>query len=318
MVKISVIVAVYNGEDSIKKCLMSIINQTFNDFELIVIDDGSIDNSLKIIEDTKENNQQVEFKILSRDNRGVAYSRQEGIQLSSGIYTIFLDSDDYASPNWLEKMYEVVLRDNADIIVCDYYTVESKNFLPTSQPLGYSGLDNIKLMLDGKLHGFLWNKLIRRSLYIENDIVFLENINYLEDFIVLMKLFNSAELVAKINEPLVFYTVDNPNSITNRISSDKVNQVISAVGYIDSYLKEIDSHRLLIDSFEQFKFSQKSWMINRYNGVVPRFLWCAFPELKVSFRKRKISILNYLMFYFSRHKLYNVSQFILTIKKILR
>ena len=116
MVKVSVIVPVYGVEKYIKKCISSIINQTFSDFEIIIVDDGTKDNSIKIIED---NFHDERIKIFHKENGGLARARNYGITKASGKYMFFVDSDDFLEPNCLSEMYNEIINKDVDMVICD-------------------------------------------------------------------------------------------------------------------------------------------------------------------------------------------------------
>ena len=117
MTKISIIIPVYNGEKYIEKCLDSIKNQTFKDYEVLIINDGSKDNTKKLIEKYLNDKR---FKLFNRTNHGIGASRNFGLDESSGEYICFIDSDDYVDKKYLEKLYNKILKENLDIVVCNY------------------------------------------------------------------------------------------------------------------------------------------------------------------------------------------------------
>ena len=118
MINVSIIIPVFNGEKYLKKCLDSVKSQIYNDFEVIIINDGSTDNTSKIIETYLTDKR---FKVINQDNRGIGFSRNIGIKKAKGEYIVFLDSDDYIEFNFLEKMVYKIKTDNLDMVVCDYF-----------------------------------------------------------------------------------------------------------------------------------------------------------------------------------------------------
>ena len=122
MPKISIVMPVYNSEKYLESCLESIAAQTFKDFELICVNDGSTDNSLKILEDTAKNTA-LPMKIITVENQGAGAARNKGFEYVTGETTIFLDSDDYFYPDFLEEMYKKYEKTDADIVICKYDVV---------------------------------------------------------------------------------------------------------------------------------------------------------------------------------------------------
>ena len=121
---ISIIVPVYNTGKYLEKCLESIISQSLTNFEVICIDDGSTDNSYDILTTYKEkyNN----FKIIYQENQGVAIARNNGLKYANGDYIIFIDSDDFITNDYLEKLYNESIITNADVVICNFYRYYDK------------------------------------------------------------------------------------------------------------------------------------------------------------------------------------------------
>ena len=114
---ISIIVPIYNSEKYLKKCIDSIINQTKKELEIILINDGSTDNSEKIIKEYKDKR----IKYIKNTNQGIGTTRNQGIKEATGKYLMFIDSDDYIENNACELLYNKAEKDNLDMVVCDFY-----------------------------------------------------------------------------------------------------------------------------------------------------------------------------------------------------
>lgn len=157
MVKVSVIVPVYNVEQHIRKCLDSLVNQTLKDIEIIVVDDGSTDSSASIIKEYEEKYNILKY--YKKENGGLSDARNYGLQYATGKYIAFLDSDDYADVNLYKKMYEKAKKDDSDLVECNFYWVYNKK---NKKDIGekYSGK---KQMLE-KARVVAWNKLYRKEI----------------------------------------------------------------------------------------------------------------------------------------------------------
>ncbi|EKF9488800.1 glycosyltransferase family 2 protein, partial [Vibrio cholerae] len=120
--KVSVIMPVYNTELYVERAMISLMEQTLDDVQFIIIDDGSKDNSLSIIKEviTRYPSRKDQITLISRENRGVAATRAQGMDLATGEYVIHLDSDDWVERDWLEAMHTKAVQDNADVVICDY------------------------------------------------------------------------------------------------------------------------------------------------------------------------------------------------------
>lgn len=235
-ISISVIVPFYNVEKYISKCLNSIQSQTFRNFEVILIDDGSTDNSLKIAKRYSDNN--ISNTILvSRNNKGIAQTRNEALELCNGDYIAFVDSDDFLEPSYLQSLYDKAIKTDADITCCNYSLYYPKNnkkiFMPFRAFNGVYSKEKAlkKLLLDITFHSFLWGKLIKRSLF--NKVKFCNR--YFEDLSTLPKLFYYANKISVIDKALYFYT-SRRDSILGKASAQKINDLILSAGIIKDFL----------------------------------------------------------------------------------
>ena len=138
MTKISVIVPVYGVEDYIKKCIDSLVNQTFKDFEVLVVNDGTLDRSIDII---KESFNDKRIKILNKENGGLSDARNFALSYATGEYIMYVDSDDYVHEEILEKMYNRAKETNSDIVLCLSNKVEKGIITPLEIPFN-TDLDN--------------------------------------------------------------------------------------------------------------------------------------------------------------------------------
>lgn len=192
--KISVVVPVYNVELYLRQCLDSIINQSYSNLEIILVDDGSEDQSLKICEDFASKDSRI--KVIHQKNAGVSVARNKGIEAATGEYITFLDSDD-----WIEKeMYKEMMRINiqhkdVDIVMCDFLNVKNNNTEKITVDIRngfYSRQDIIKelyptLLVTEDLGRLpivsVWNCLFKKELFLNNKIAFDVDLRYAEDYL---------------------------------------------------------------------------------------------------------------------------------------
>ena len=162
---ISVIVNVYNGEKYIRKCLESVINQTYNDLEILIVNDGSTDGTLEICQSYKDER----IRIITTENQGLALSRNTGIDNAKGDYLYFVDADDYIEPDTIEYLYSLIKKYNVEIATCGWFTVRhseisSENRNEKSEVMSRADfLKKIILYLDGNVA--TWNKLTKKELF---------------------------------------------------------------------------------------------------------------------------------------------------------
>lgn len=232
--KISIIVPVYNVEKYLVKCLESILAQTFSDFEVLLVDDGSTDRSGQVCDDYAKKD--IRFRVFHKENGGVASARQAGTDLATGDYIIHVDPDDWVESNMLEELYLKAVETGADVVICDYY-VEYKNrrIYKKQQP---SALDSTTVLkeLFQQLHGSCWNKLVKRACYKKYDITFVPGINYCEDVLIWVQLLQHTEVkVCYLNKAFYHYWQENENSI---IHSKSVTFLESRKKYVN-YLSKI-------------------------------------------------------------------------------
>ena len=187
MLAVTIIMPVYNAQSSVGRTVDSILAQTFTDWELIAIDDGSTDGSGYILDNYAVKDSRI--KVIHKSNGGVASARQVGINNACGTYTIHADSDDWIEPNMLHDMVDMAERDHSDIVIADFFIDNgNKSIVSTQKPNELKAKSVLKGLYDNKLFGGLWHKLIRRSIYDDNRIHFIEGVNYCEDLLILTKM----------------------------------------------------------------------------------------------------------------------------------
>lgn len=210
---ISVIVPVYNSEQYLDKCIASILNQTYPNIEVILVDDGSTDKSPEICD--KYAGVDVRVSVIHQQNLGVAASRQKGIDAASGHYIIHVDSDDWIEPNMFESMAEV-LANGYDMVICDLYYEKTKSNYTVYQSDVFDSKTLLLEMLQGGNMGSLCNKMIKTDFC--KPVEFDGNLFYCEDFLYLIKiLINNNIKVKNIHSPFYHY-LQQDSSITHSYS----------------------------------------------------------------------------------------------------
>ena len=215
---VSVIVPVYKAEKWLHRCVDSILAQTMEDFELLLIDDGSPDRCGVICDEYVTKDSRV--RVFHKENGGVSSARALGVKEANGEYSIHVDSDDYLAVNMLEDMVAKAQELNCDVLMCDYY--EKRGDVVTykrQQPRSLKSNEILKEMLVCDIHGSLWNKLVRHRLYEEFDLKFYENINAREDLLIWVQLFSKDIKVGYINKAYYYYLGLNPDSIMTRYTN---------------------------------------------------------------------------------------------------
>ncbi len=200
---VSIVVPVYNSDKYLKECIESILTQTYKNFELIIINDGSIDNSLLICQEYSKLDARI--TIISQENLGVSVARNVGIEKLSGEYVVFVDSDDCIKSDYIEKLINV-FQYNVDLSICDFLT-DGKSSVQHSigimnQLQTFKGLYTRKKYL-----GFLFNKMFKADIIKENCINFDNKSGWCEDALFCTKYVSYITNAYYIDEPLYYYCI---------------------------------------------------------------------------------------------------------------
>jgi glycosyltransferase involved in cell wall biosynthesis len=237
--KISLIVAVYNAEPYFRAFIDSVLSQTFQEFELLLINDGSSDNSGAMCDEYAAKDNRI--KVLHKANEGVAATRQRGLDMACGEYTIHADPDDVIAPTMLEELYNTAKEENADMVICNIYKrfKEGDDRLPRQNPTSLQPPDIVDDLLSDRLHGSLCNKLIRRELFSRYNISFAPGLNYCEDLLVCIKLAMNDIKVAYLDRALYYYNIyQNENSISRIYTRQKLEQRLTLLRYVFELLPD--------------------------------------------------------------------------------
>lgn len=224
---ISVIVPVYNVEKYLRKCIDSIINQTYTNLEIILVDDGSPDNCGKICDEYSKKDNRI--KVIHKENGGLSDARNVGIKSAKGKYITLIDSDDYVTKDYVEFLYQLIKKYNAKVSVCKHivkYEKSGKRFdTGTGKEYNLTPVDAFKLMLYGNdMDVSAWAKMYDKELF--------ENIEYpkgrlFEDSATTYKLFDLCENIAFKSEAKYIYIIRENSITTNGFNSKKMDLIIS-------------------------------------------------------------------------------------------
>lgn len=226
--KVSVIVAVYNAEKTLRRCLDSLVNQELNDIEIIIIDDGSTDGSGAICDEYAAKDARI--KVIHKDNEGVSATKQRGLDMAVGEFFIYLDSDDYMDKSAYRKLYEKAQEEGSDIVCCDVNRLVKDGIKREGYLIPSFGHEDFLNGIIDILPGFMSNRMIRRSLVDKYQVRFPIGMSFGEDkaFLVdlLSKSLNAGErlVISYVPEALWNYdTVSNPNSLMKLAAKQKLD-----------------------------------------------------------------------------------------------
>lgn len=226
--RISVIVPIYNTEPSLRRCVGSILAQTLSDIEIILVDDGSTDGSGLLCDKLAQENSCV--RVLHTENKGVSSARNAGLDMATGAYLAFVDSDDYIAPEMFENLLAALLEADADLSICGYQKTDesglpvgSESSFPACVLTGIQALE--KLYTNDYIYFTIpCNKLFKRALF--DDIKFPEGKRYEDGYAAFRYLFKSRKIVC-LSESYYFY-VSNPESFTHSALSVTMLDAIDA------------------------------------------------------------------------------------------
>ena len=261
MVKVSVIVPVYNVEKYLRKCIDSIVNQTLEDIEIICINDGSTDSSLDILQSYAKNDTRI--KVISQENNGLGFARNVGLKHATGDYIYFMDSDDYIELNALELAYNNIVSNSADMLIFKYifcrtdsrFTVERFEIDKLFPDVDFNNFTvNYESIKNQVLFGSSppWNKLFKRDFLNEyEDLVFPVGIAY-EDLIFHVKTLLRASKISILPEYLYYYKKDNSSSISNNAKNhmeiykniDMIKEFLIEEGFMEEFKLHFDTLKI--------------------------------------------------------------------------
>ncbi|MBO7281469.1 MAG: glycosyltransferase [Bacteroidaceae bacterium] len=307
--EISVIVPVYNAEAYIHRCINSLLAQTFDDFEVILVDDGSLDGSGAICDDYARKNNRV--RVFHKENGGVASARQLGVDKARGEYTIHTDPDDWVEPTMLEELYYRAKTEKADMVICDFLVEENEGSIyRVQQPTNNSADVVLEELLLYRLHGSLCNKLIRRECYTLYNIAFVKGLNYCEDYLVCVKLLQKGIKVAYLNKAFYHYDqIVNSGSITRNFST----ALFELRKMFISRLQEVvpDRKELIVLNKLDLKYAL-------FEANMPKVFKTLYPEVDKDVWKLNKSMINRILLYVATNGLFKFAHILFELKNSVR
>lgn len=257
--KVSIIVPVYNVEKYFSRCLDSILNQTFQDFEILIVNDLTPDNSIKIAETFAEQDKRI--RILHNDeNSGAGWSRMVGYTNAKGEYITFCDPDDYLPKNALEVLYTAMIETpDADICIGDYQRVypdgSKSDVFENKLVYGNDKLSVAKSTLTRHTPHFLWNKIYKKELFKNTEIIAYKNFSNSSDEFLFFQVLQHCNKAINVNE-VVYYYYDNQQSVSyNKSNVEAISAMITSVNYITDIYKDKKEFKDLIHKWKTSKFS---------------------------------------------------------------
>jgi len=291
MPEISIIVPIYNGEKYINKCLEMIINQTFKDFELIIVDDGSTDNSCKMLNEYAKKDTRI--KIISKKNEGTWAARNMAIDESIGKYIIFFDCDDWYEDNLLSEMHASIEKNKVDLVISGQtnitvnkngetirkaIVIPSEHFFKTKNEI----LENYILLREEEIGDTLWNKIYKSEIIKKYNLRF-ENYRRGEDTIFNANYYELIDKCSVIGKAFYSYRIENSNPVWLKYNENYLNIVSEENNMIISKLELWGKYNRNAMEYQSTHFIYR---------IIEYFYGVAYPKNNLSFKNKKEKLLN--------------------------
>jgi glycosyltransferase involved in cell wall biosynthesis len=256
---LTIIIPVYNDETNLPRCLDSVISQTYGDFELLLIDDGSTDNCPAICDEYADKDPRI--RVFHKTNGGTSKTRQYGIERANGLYIFFVDSDDWVESCFIADVIINFENDEADLIFMNFIkeTATGKERTVVQKPSFLDTETIIRLVLEGKLLSCLWNVIINRNFYSKTKVNFINGINYGEDTLFILELLLNIPKTAYLDKAYYHHSY-NHGSFTRKNKKKRYIERVDFINMIDILLNKYIRNDLAKHNF--FPLNDKYAMLS--------------------------------------------------------
>lgn len=315
MIKVSIIVPIYNASNYLETCINSLLNQTLDDYEIILINDGSTDNSKEIIAYYEENYKKI--KAFNKENGGQSSARNLGLAKAKGEYISFIDADDYIENTFLEKLYKNALENNSDISFCNYYFVNEKITKHKDYVINnYNHVTNNEYLLTDPAP---WNKLFKKSFLNKINFKFIEGIIY-EDLASIFSLAKYNIKISYVNECLYYYVKSGESTMRKKEYNSKYEDIFTSIKYLNNNLKNTNCleeleyittyHLLFLASLNFYKY-------NKFNMIdkISIYMHNNYKNFNKNKYYKKLSLKEKTLCYLFYQRKYKIIKLIQKIKR---
>ena len=272
---ISVIIPVYNVEKYLSRCLDSVINQTYSNLEILLVNDGSTDSSGFICDEYAKKDSRI--VVIHQENKGTSIARNRGLERAKGEFIGFVDPDDVISVHFYEILYNTLIKTNSDLILCNFQNFThfneikeyNRSLYNSIEYNGYNFIKNFTYKKDTVRYVVIWNKLYKR--YLWDELRFPENVKICEDEYVWYKTMFKAHKICELDQ-ILYYYFKRANSITNKVYEQF------------SYKKEIAFIEALKDRIDFCKKNKLNQLLKRteeYRNKLLRKIYLTTPTNKI-------------------------------------
>lgn len=263
--KVSVIVAVYNVERYIHRCVDSLLSQTYQNIEVILVDDGSTDSCPSICDEYAHKDSRVH--VVHKHNEGVSAARQTGLDAASGDYVIHADPDDYVDKTMIEELMQEAIRTGADIVTCDFFMNDrlmEQNYTDSQ--------DLLLKIINVSCICVCWNCLVKRSFIVEHGITFRPKwLIMSEDFLFIARLLSAGALAAHVHKAYYHYFTYNPHSLTYHHSMKKLESIMAVIHELEQLVD--------VSSYDNLYSRKKYAIMYAYQGKMFHIISRLYPEI---------------------------------------
>ncbi|MBU3179829.1 glycosyltransferase family 2 protein [Clostridium psychrophilum] len=289
--QISIIVPVYNGAKYINQCIEMVINQTFKDFELIIVDDGSTDNTKKMCNEYEKKDKRI--KLITKKNGGTWAARNIGIDVALGKYIIFFDCDDWYQDNLLKAMYECMDKNKVDLVISgqtnvfvdkDGETIRKTVVIPEENIYTTNNeiLDNYILLRQAEIGDVLWNKIYKAEIIKKYKLKF-QNYKRGEDLIFNANYYEHIDKCMVIGKSFYNYRIENSNPVWQKYSDNYLNVVKDENKAIVDKLKKWDKYDKFAIEYQSTHFTYR---------IMEYFYSVVCSKNKMSYKEKSNKVLN--------------------------
>jgi glycosyltransferase involved in cell wall biosynthesis len=229
MCKVSIIIPAYNVSAYIERCIQSALNQTFKDIQIIVVNDGSTDNTVSIIEKFVDNR----ILVVHKKNGGLSSARRAGLEKVKGEYIYQLDGDDWIENDALLDMYNLAKENNYDVVIADAFVDDDEGGVSHFEGASTITSDYLQDVLLGRITPNFWTKLYHRDLFFKNEITYNDKISIGEDTLVNVQLFFYAKNVGRLNKAYLHY-IQRKTSLS-KVYNEKMYQVFDLIVDVEKF-----------------------------------------------------------------------------------
>ncbi|MEI4828900.1 glycosyltransferase family 2 protein [Bacillus sp. FJAT-53711] len=276
--KVSVIIPVYNCEKYISECLESVLNQTYTNIDIIIVNDGSTDRSEEIVNEYKEKDNRIVY--YSQENSGPSEARNKGILNSTGEYLVFVDSDDTINKYYIELLIKQMISTGSDLVCCGYKDISEYGVLNYTD-FNFDNNVSVHAFMDmvcSGTGGVLWSKLYKKEIIINNGLRMDKNIFMCEDLIFILQYVSHCTSFSAIKEYLYNYNRLNQSSISSNIS----------INYIQNYIKVFREMENVFNSVYLNEYKKRKIITKEIQDIVVKLVEQQSINIKVTGRRNAI------------------------------